>query len=82
MSLDNLLVVCKNFYYLHTYVSLAIIAGLLLFLWFHTKATLKIIGAILIFVLVIYCFSILGKTSSSGMAKEKQMINQTVDRMK
>jgi hypothetical protein len=32
--------------------------------------------------LIIYGFSVLGKSSSSGLNKEKRMINQTVNRMK
>jgi hypothetical protein len=80
MTLDDIIISGKNFYYSNTYLALAIVAGMALLLIFKPKAALKTIGAVLIFVLVIYAFSSLGKSSSTGLNSKKQMINQTLDR--
>jgi hypothetical protein len=82
MSLENLIIVTKNFYYSNTYLALAIGLGLALFFFFKPKEAFKTLGVVLIFLLIVYGFSILGKTSSLGMKHEKRMINQTVDRLK
>jgi len=82
MSSQELLSIFRNFYYNHTYLALAIGVGLALFLYFNPKEALKILGGIVIFFLIIYGFSVLGKTSSSGLNNEKRMINQTVNRTK
>jgi Na+/phosphate symporter len=82
MSLENLIIVTKNFYYSNTYLALAIGVGLALFFFFKPKEAFKTLGVVLIFLLIVYGFSILGKTSSLGMKHEKRMINQTVDRLK
>ena len=82
MSMQDLISITRNFCYNHNYLALAIGVGLILILYHNPKDTLKILGGIVIFFLIIYGFSILGKTSSTGLNNEKQMINQTVNRMK
>ena len=81
MSTEEIIIISKNFYYSYTYLSWAIVAGLLLFLYFKPKAALKTIGGLLAFVLLLYSFSMLGKSSSTGMSSKKEMINQTRDKM-
>ena len=80
MISTDLMILGKNFYYTYTYVAWAILAGLVLFLYFSPKAALKTFAVIAVSVLIIYFFSVLGKSSSTGMDNKKQMINQTVDR--
>ena len=80
MTLDNILIIGKNFYYSHTYLALAIAAGLLLFIYLKPKAAFKTVGILLLFIGTIYFFSLLGKSSSTGMNSKKQMINQTRNR--
>ena len=80
MTLDNIIIIAKNFYYTSPYLALAIGAALLLFVLFKPKAALKTIGVLLILALLIYSFSFLGNSASTGMHSKKQMINQTVDR--
>ena len=82
MTLDNIVIIGKDFYYSNTYLTLPIAAGLALFVYFQTKAALKTLGAVLIFILIVYSFSSLGKSSSSGMSSKKQMISQTLDKIK
>jgi hypothetical protein len=81
MSTEEIIIISKNFYYSYTYLAWAIVAGLLLFVYFKPKATLKMIGGLLVFVFLIYSFSLLGKSSSTGMNSKKDMINQTRDKM-
>lgn len=73
MTIYNVLQMFKNFYYSHTYLSLAILAGLVIFALINPKATLKVFGAILILALAIYCATLLGKTSSTGLDTKKGM---------
>ncbi|MCK4837374.1 MAG: hypothetical protein KAS94_01150 [Desulfobulbaceae bacterium] len=79
--MDNIVITCQNFYYTNTYLALAIVAGLALFVYFKPKAALKTLGAVLIFLLIIYFFSFLGKSSSIGMGNKKHMINHTLDKI-
>ena len=80
MTSNELMILWKNFYYTYTYATWAILAGLVLFIYLSPKAALKTFAVIAVSVLIIYFFSILGKSSSTGMDSKKQMINQTVDR--
>ena len=82
MTPEEMIRLAKNFYYSHTYVALALAAGSAAFLYFRPKAALKTFGAIFIFLLAIYSFSILGKSSDKAMRKEKEMVNQTVDKLR
>lgn len=79
--MDNIVIFGTNLYYSNTYLALAIIAGLALFVYFKPKAALKTLGAVLILILIIYCFSFLGNSSSTGIGSKKQMINQTRDKI-
>lgn len=81
MTVDNIIIIGTNFYYTYTYLALAILAGLALFICFQPKAALKTLGTLLIFILIIYSFSILGKSSSTGMNSKKQMTTQTLDKI-
>ena len=81
MTLDHIVIIGKNFYYTNTYLALAIAAGLALFVCFKPKAALKTLGWLLIFILIVYSFSFLGKSSTTGMGSKKQMINQTRDKI-
>ena len=81
MSLDEIIIITKNFYYIHTYLTLAIVAGLVLFLYFKPKAAFKTLGALLAFSLLFYSFSMLGNSASTGVSSKKQMSNQTLDKL-
>lgn len=81
MTLEELINIARNFYYLHPFIALLIAVVLVLFIYHSPKETLQILGAVALFFLVVYGFSILGKTSSYGVNKEKQMVKQTVNRL-
>lgn len=78
MELEGVVIAAKNFYYTYTVVSIVICAGLLVFVFVKPKAAAKTLGALAAFLFVIYCFSMLGKSSSVGMGNKDRMINQTV----
>lgn len=82
MDLHNAVIFCNNFYHNHPVAAMAIVAVLLLGLIFRTMDLLKIFGFIMVLVLMIYLFSLLGKSAGTGMDSKKQMINQTVTKMK
>jgi hypothetical protein len=70
-----------NLYYSYTYVTWGIIAGLVLFLFFKPKAALKTIAGLATIFFIMYCATMLGNTSSTGMGSKKEMINQTRDKI-
>lgn len=82
MNLHDAVIFCNNFYHNHPVAALAIVAVLLLGLIFRTMELLKIFGFIMVVLLAIYIFSLLGKSSEEGMDSKKQMINQTLTKMK
>ena len=82
MELEGISIVVKNFYYTYTAVSLLIIAGLGAFIVMKPKAASKTLGGIAAFLLLIYCFSVLGKSSSIGMSNKDRMINQSIEKNK
>jgi hypothetical protein len=81
MNLHSAFVFCENFYHSHPVASLVIVAVFLLVLFLRTMDLLKIIGFVVLVFLTIYIFSVLGKSSGTGMHSKKQMINQTVTKM-
>ncbi|MBU0480712.1 MAG: hypothetical protein KKG47_06405 [Proteobacteria bacterium] len=80
MDMDNLIILFKNIYYRHTWLVMAVVAGLAVSMYVKPKAVLKTVGVLLAAALILYTFSALGKSSSTGMSNKKQMINQTVEK--
>lgn len=78
MGLDNLAVLAKNLYYGYPLLSLGAMISLAVFAFVRPKVAARAVALVLAFSLVIYCFSVLGKSSSTGLADKDRMINQTV----
>ncbi|MDT8335695.1 MAG: hypothetical protein RQ753_08350 [Desulfurivibrionaceae bacterium] len=77
MTIYHLLQLGKNFYYTHTYLALAILAGLVILALINPKAAFKTVAIVLLFVLAVYFATLLGKTSLTGIGNKQQMINQS-----
>lgn len=82
MALEEIIIVAKNFYNTYTAISMIIVAGLGVFVFVKPKAAVKTLAGIAAFILLIYCFSMLGKSSSVGISNKNKMINQTVEKNK
>lgn len=80
METEEIIIVAKNFYYTYTAVSIIFMVGLVAFMFFKPKAAAKTLGAVAVFLLLIYWFSMLGKSSSVGMGNKDRMINQTIEK--
>lgn len=80
--MEEAIIVAKNFYYTYTTVSIIIFVGLVAFVVFNPKAAAKTLGVVAAFFLLIYCFSVLGKSSSIGINNKDRMINQTIEKNK
>ncbi len=76
MNLNNIFRLANNFFYAHTWLTIGIVAGILLIVWWRPKQTLKIMLVILAAGVVGYVLYYLGQATLSGMGGKEQMINK------
>ncbi|MBW1898554.1 MAG: hypothetical protein JRI61_05780 [Deltaproteobacteria bacterium] len=77
MNFEELLIMGNNFYYDHQYITIIVIAVILILLYLKPKQFLKLVITLFALGAVFYVISMIGEATFTGISQKGKIVNKS-----